>query len=222
MFSKRFFLCINVYFAEKYLKKKFCSQSCSGKFNSKNSKLFSLKCQEKYYLKPQRCQVCEEIIVYEKRINKFCSRSCAVTQNNKARRKFSICIYCDNKFYTKHYKIAKYCNKICQSRYRRKIRIDEIIKSGVLYKKPGEARVAKTYLLEIRGHKCEVCNITKWCGRPAPLIMDHIDGNYMNNRLDNLRLVCGNCDMQLPTYKSKNKGKGRHSRRERYRDNKSY
>lgn len=27
--------------------------------------------------------------------------------------------------------------------------------------------------------------------------------------LDNLRLVCGNCDMQLPTYKSKNKNSDR-------------
>ena len=45
--------------------------------------------------------------------------------------------------------------------------------------------------------------------------MDHIDGNSENNRLDNLRLICSNCDMQLPTYKAKNKGKGR---KDRYKD----
>ena len=39
---------------------------------------------------------------------------------------------------------------------------------------------------------------------------------------ENLRLVCPNCDSQLPTYKSRNRGSGRHSRRQRYRDGQSY
>ena len=52
--------------------------------------------------------------------------------------------------------------------------------------------------------------------------MDHIDGNSDNNILSNLRLVCGNCDMQLPTYKSKNKGNGRYYRRLRYKNKKSF
>ena len=50
----------------------------------------------------------------------------------------------------------------------------------------------------------------------------HIDGNSDNNALVNLRLVCGNCDMQLPTYKSKNRGNGRHNRRKRYSEGKSF
>jgi hypothetical protein len=53
-------------------------------------------------------------------------------------------------------------------------------------------------------------------------ILDHIDGNSSNNDITNLRLVCSNCDSQLPTYKSKNKGNGRHYRRERYKNNQSY
>lgn len=55
-----------------------------------------------------------------------------------------------------------------------------------------------------------------------PLILDHVDGDSDNWYLTNLRLVCGNCDMQLPTYKSKNWGNGRASRRKRYADAKSY
>ena len=50
-----------------------------------------------------------------------------------------------------------------------------------------------------------ICGQTEWMGKPIPLVLDHIDGNSDNFKLTNLRLVCGNCDMQLPTYKSKNK-----------------
>lgn len=52
--------------------------------------------------------------------------------------------------------------------------------------------------------------------------MDHIDGNSENNDLDNLRLICCNCDAQTSTYKAKNIGKGRHYRRQRYAEGKSY
>ena len=46
-------------------------------------------------------------------------------------------------------------------------------------------------------------------------------GNSSNNMRDNLRLVCPNCDSQLDTYKSKNKGNGRINRRKRYLEEKN-
>jgi len=81
---------------------------------------------------------------------------------------------------------------------------------------------ARAYLRDKYGCQCSICAITHWRGEVVPLIMDHIDGNSENNQLTNLRLVCGNCDMQLPTYKGRNFGNGRHSRRQRYKDGKSY
>lgn len=58
-------------------------------------------------------------------------------------------------------------------------------------------------------------------GLPLRLVLDHIDGNSTDNCRDNLRLVCPNCDSQLPTYKARNKGSGRAWRRQRYAESKS-
>ena len=53
---------------------------------------------------------------------------------------------------------------------------------------------------------CACCEIgPEWMGKPMPLILDHINGINNDNRLDNLRFVCSNCDSQLDTYKSRNR-----------------
>lgn len=64
-------------------------------------------------------------------------------------------------------------------------------------------RILENNILE---YKCKVCNVGPlWNTKPMPLILDHINGINNDNRLENLRFVCSNCDSQLDTYKSKNK-----------------
>jgi Zn finger protein HypA/HybF involved in hydrogenase expression len=55
----------------------------------------------------------------------------------------------------------------------------------------------------IKEHKCEICGIVEWMGSPAPLELDHIDGNHFNNEMENLRILCPNCHSQTDTNSGK-------------------
>jgi 5-methylcytosine-specific restriction endonuclease McrA len=73
-------------------------------------------------------------------------------------------------------------------------------------------KLIKTYLIYRHGHKCMICGIHEWMNVKIPLVCDHIDGNSKNNELNNFRIICNNCDSILPTFKGKNKGRGRKNR----------
>lgn len=61
----------------------------------------------------------------------------------------------------------------------------------------------------IKENKCEVCGITEWMGKPAPLELDHIDGNHFNNNFSNLRILCSNCHSQTDTNSGRKNKKAR-------------
>lgn len=71
-------------------------------------------------------------------------------------------------------------------------------------------------------NKCNTCGISDWNGRHITFEVEHRDGNSENNHQSNLELICPNCHSQTATYKGKNKGNGRHARRQRYAEGKSY
>jgi len=75
----------------------------------------------------------------------------------------------------------------------------------------------KKYLAQVRGYRCEICGISDWNNQELKLQLHHVDGDPLNNFLENLQLVCPNCHSQTDSYGAKNKGKGRPMRRERYR-----
>lgn len=74
----------------------------------------------------------------------------------------------------------------------------------------------------LRGYFCESCGLSKWQGKAIVLEVEHKDGNSENNSPENVCLICPNCHSQTPTYKGANKGNGRHYRRIRYAEGKSY
>lgn len=57
----------------------------------------------------------------------------------------------------------------------------------------------------LRGRKCECCGLETWNNEPIPLQIHHIDGDNLNNELDNLQLLCPNCHAQTDNYCGKNK-----------------
>lgn len=56
-------------------------------------------------------------------------------------------------------------------------------------------------------NKCSRCNISEWQGEKLSLILDHISGDRRDNRLENLRLLCPNCNSLTDTFSGRNIGK---------------
>lgn len=97
------------------------------------------------------------------------------------------------------------------------------LETGIAQTGSGIGHYVRAYLLEDQTGRCALCGCsTTWQGRELRLVLDHVDGDSSNNRRENLRLVCPNCDSQLPTFKARNRGRGRAWRRQRYAEGKSY
>lgn len=57
-------------------------------------------------------------------------------------------------------------------------------------------------------NQCSICGLKPvWNSQPLTMILDHINGKRTDNRIENLRIVCPNCNMQLPTTNGKNRRK---------------
>ena len=126
------------------------------------------------------------------------------------------CLCCGKENSLKKSTTNKYCNNKCQQDYQYKKFIEEWKKGnqdGVRQSGLSTAKAIKKYILEKQNFKCSLCGIYEWCGKPITLELEHIDGDSLNNKEENLCCLCPNCHSQTPTYKAKNKGKGRKARK---------
>lgn len=165
---------------------------------------FELNCQRQRLLRQERirewkqfCLGCNSPISYENRRNKYCGHSCAASVANKTRLIKRNCIDCEAEIVGS----VKRCAK-CLDNFK-----------SISFNKLKSDSSRRRWLLKELGYVCQICHITEWRGQPTPVVMDHIDGNSENNVRENLRLVCPNCNAQLPTFAGRNKGRGRTARR---------
>ena len=77
--------------------------------------------------------------------------------------------------------------------------------------KTATAHWLRDYLLEKYDYKCSSCGwgeTNTFTGK-IPLELEHIDGDFTNNKEENLTIVCPNCHSLTATYKGANKKQGR-------------
>lgn len=172
------------------------------------------KMREEYYNNPNRCKQCNKILEYRNKSNKFCNHTCSAKYTNKRRKSRLVYIKCLN--CGKNTANLRFCSTTCHKEFKFK-QASKDIEAGFKVSK----HILKKYLIA-KDDRCSICGITEWNCKPLTLDLDHIDGNSDNDSLDNVRLLCPNCHSQTDTYKGKNAGNGRYSRRERYRLGKSY
>lgn len=163
--------------------------------NSKNRDDLEL---QKYLNHPQKCKLCKRALPFWKRYSRFCSTSCTAKYCNPKRKKPNrLCKICLTTI-TKNATFCSPCFATTQYLPLHKIKTD---------------KGRKTFLIRKNRHRCNKCKRITWNDQKIPLELDHIDGNFKNNRINNLRLLCPNCHSQTPTFKGRNKGHGRPHRR---------
>jgi hypothetical protein len=179
----------------------------------------ALKINQKNYLQrisdynknPKKCLYCKKILTYEQRKNSFCSHSCSQTVHNIGIRRHGNdpkkCRFCNKDFRHSGY----YCSLKCHFNYDLSIWVKRVESLGYFegFKgndSGGGVAKPKKYVLLKQNGKCAICGINEWQGKPVPFVLDHIDGDSTNWAIKNIRVICRNCDGQLPTYCGRNRG----------------
>lgn len=155
-----------------------------------------------------------------KKLGFMLARRRTVNENehfNKKSKKVFVCQNCGKEFtdYTCR-RNRKFCSNACQVEYQYNEYIsawkrgeEDGLSGGI-----GISRQIRRYLFLKNDCKCEKCGWgekNQYSGN-IPLQIHHIDGNYKNNKEENLQLLCPNCHSLTDTFGTLNKN-GRKDRK---------
>ena len=92
---------------------------------------------------------------------------------------------------------------------RKKLELNEVLTINSNYQNTSHLK-ERLYKEGYKKRECEFCEQgEEWKGKKMSLILDHINGINNDNRIENLRIVCPNCNATLDThckgYKKMNK-----------------
>lgn len=178
---------------------KFCSCTCSVSYNNRERTL-SKETRDKISKSlSQKSANFDENKWNEKRAEHEIDYQIKKENNNK-------CINCGCNLSKNAY---KFCSNKCRQGYEYKTYIDKW-KNGEINGSRGKYSISshiKHYLFEKYNSKCQLCGWSKMniYTNKIPLEIHHIDGNYKNNKEENLQLICPSCHSLTETYKSHNK-----------------
>jgi hypothetical protein len=57
---------------------------------------------------------------------------------------------------------------------------------------------------DLKADVCERCGLGEWHGRSLSKALHHINGDRLDNRIENLELLCPNCHSHSDTYSGRN------------------
>lgn len=159
----------------------------------------------------RKCRECKGPISGDKR-KIYCGRSCAGTANNRGTVRngtaWPKCLGCEKKANPGNGRRG-YCTASCRQADEEKRWIAGELDGCWKYT---HAAYVQRYLERRSNLVCEIPGCGESRTRPNGkhiLQVDHIDGNWRNNRPENLRLICPTCHALTETYGAANKGKGR-------------
>jgi hypothetical protein len=94
-------------------------------------------------------------------------------------------------------------DKLSKFNKSRKFELKEILIENSTYSRTSLKK--RLYDEDILERKCCLCGQDEnWNGMKISLILDHINGVHNDNRIENLRIVCPNCNAGLDTFAGRN------------------